>query len=394
MPENTDYIELSALQSLIKGRVGDIRTWVRVEIDSHSESGGHHYFGLIEKNGKGVELAKARGIIWRSNSFIINRFQATTGKKLTAGLSVVVLISVNYDARFGLSLIIHEIDFSYSIGQRELEKKETIRKLTENGLMDRQKSVLGLPFLPTGIAVISSSEAAGFGDFVKHISTNQYGYQYDFKLFHSFMQGDNAPASIVSNLGSIAAEGGFDVVLILRGGGAESDLFCFDDYQMCKAIAECPVPVLTAIGHERDFHIADMVAWEHFKTPTALADFLIEWVHDVEDQWMQTLEEIRRALMERLVQAAALETNRCVDNIRFALNANLNELDHKVTMLEASIKSSDPRSILEQGYVLATDKSGNVLKKASSKKTGDDFCLRFSDGRWDCLIQNVKNSSK
>lgn len=392
MGDSGDYIELSALQNLIKGRVGDIRTWVKVEIDSHSESGGHHYFGLMEKSESGAELAKARGIIWRSNALIINQFQAATSQRLTPGLSVVVLVSVNYDARFGLSLIIHDIDTNFSIGLREKEKKETIRRLTVSGLMDRQKTTLGLPFLPSSIAVISSSEAAGYGDFVKHLSTNQYGYTFDITLFHSFMQGDNAPESIVSSIGTICRADRYDVVLVLRGGGAESDLFCYDDYSMCEAIASCPVPVLTAIGHERDYHIADMVAWEHFKTPTALADFLIEWVHEVELGWMDTLAGIQQSLMDRLVHPAEMETGRCVDNIRFALNANLNELDHKLTLLEASIKSSDPRNILRQGYVLATDSDGNVLKNVSSKQVGDDFRLHFSDGSWRCVINEIKTT--
>lgn len=392
MPGNIEYIELSELQNFIKGRVCDIQAWVKVEIDSHSESGGHHYFGLIEKSKKGVELARARGIVWRSNALVISQFQAATGKKLAAGMSVVVLVSVNYDARFGLSLIIHEIDASYSIGQRELEKKETIRLLTENGLMDLQKSSLGLPFLPSRIAVISSAEAAGYGDFMKHLGTNQYGYVFNTVLFNSFMQGDNASPSIVSSISSICDEGGYDVILILRGGGAESDLFCFDDRSMCEAIASCPVPVLTAIGHERDFHVADMVAWEHFKTPTALADFLIDWVHGAEQVWMDAVAGIKDALMERLVHSAEMETERCVSNIRFAFNANLNELDHKVTLLEASIKSSDPRNILKQGYVLATDSAGNVLKNASSKQAGDEFRLRFKDGQWHCTVNDVKTN--
>lgn len=390
MAGNPEYLELSALQSLIKRRVSDIEAWVRVEIDSHSTSGGHHYFGLLQKSPDGVELAKARGIIWRSNSLIIQQFESATGQRLQAGLSVVMYVAVNYDARFGLSLIIREIDAGYSIGQRELQKQESIRKLTESGLMELQKTTLGLPFLPSRIAVISSAEAAGYGDFNKHLSTNPYGYLYDLTLFQSFMQGDNAPSSIISNIMEIQRSGAYDVVLILRGGGAESDLFCFDDYELARTIAECPVPVLTAIGHERDFHIADMVAWEHFKTPTALADFLIEWVHEVELSWMETVENIRQALVERLVYSSEMEIKRSVDNIRFALNANINELDHKVALLEAGIKSSDPRNVLKQGYVLASDRKGNLLKSAKSGNAGDDFFLRFNDGLWNCAINDVK----
>lgn len=388
--DRTDIIGLSALQDLIKARVSGMEMWVKVEIDSHNESGGHHYFGLIEKSVKGAELARARGIIWRNNTSIISRFQSATGKRLDAGISVVVLVNVNYDARFGLSLIIRDIDESYSIGLRELEKQETIRKLTEAGLMNLQKETLGLPFLPSRIAVISSSEAAGYGDFVKHLSTNPYGFRYDLTLFNSFMQGDYAPASIISAIDTVTADGSFDVVLILRGGGAESDLFCYDDLALCEAIASCPLPVLTAIGHERDFHIADMVAWEHFKTPTALADFLIDWVHEAEQVWMDAVAGIKEALMERLVHSAEMETERCVSNIRFALNAGINELDHRLALIEAGIKAGDPRSILEQGYVLATDEKGNVLKNAASGNIGDEFRLRFKDGQWFCTVNDVK----
>lgn len=390
MTGNPEYLELSALQNLIKRRVSDIETWVRVEIDSHSTSGGHHYFGLLQKSPDGTELARARGIIWRSNSSAIQHFEAATGQKLAAGLSVVMYVSVNYDARFGLSLIIQEIDASYSIGQRELQKKKTILKLTEEGLMDLQKTTLGLPFLPSRIAVISSSEAAGYGDFTKHLDTNPYGYRYHLTLFHSFIQGDNAPSSIISAINEIVGSRIYDVILILRGGGAESDLFCFDDYDLSRNIAQSPVPVLTAIGHERDCHIADMVAWEYFKTPTALADFLIGWVHDVELSWLETVENIRQALTERLVYSAEMEIKRSVDNIRFALNASLNERDHRIALLEAGIKSSDPRNVLRQGYVLASDREGHLLKTAASRSKGDEFCLRFSDGLWDCSINEVK----
>ena len=394
MAEDKSFLELSDLQSLIKSRVGGIEAWVRVEIDSHSSSGGHHYFGLIEKNVMGAELARARGIVWKSNIAAIADFESATGQKLTAGLSVLMHVAVNYDARFGLSLIILEIDAGFSIGQREREKQESIRKLTEAGLMDLQKSSLGLPFLPSRIAVISSAEAAGYGDFTKHLDTNPYGYRFDITLFHSFMQGDNAPGSIRSAIDDICRDGGYDLVLILRGGGAESDLFCYDDYSLAKAVAECPVPVLTAIGHERDFHIADMVAWEHFKTPTALADFLIEWVHEVEESWMMTLENIRQGLIERLVYTTEAEIKRSVGNIHFALDANLNELDHRLALLEAGIKSADPRNILSQGYVLASDKKGNLLKTAAGGNIGDEFVLRFKDGLWDCDIKEVKITNK
>lgn len=384
-----NFMELSALQRNIKGRIGDLECWVRVEVDSHSQSGGHHYFGFIEKSADGTELARARGIIWRYNAGILSEFRSLTGKTLEAGMSVVVLVTVNYDARFGLSLVITDIDANYSLGQRELEKKETIRKLTESGMMDNQKN-LALPFLPSKVAVISSADAAGFGDFLKHTETNRFGYRFDFTLFHSLMQGDGAPSSIVSRITEIEETGIYDLILIMRGGGAESDLFCYDDYLLCKAVAACEIPVLTAVGHERDFHIIDMVAMEHFKTPTALADFMVDWVRGIEEEYvLAPLDAISGSVMTRLVSADA-ELAGILSTIVFAVKSRLDACDHRVSLSEACIKASDPRALLNLGYVLAVGADGTLLKNAVSGNVGDEFSLRFRDGRWICSIKDIK----
>ena len=472
------YIELADLQNIIRDRIGYVDQWVRVEVDSRSEVRGHHYFGLLQKSSSGEELARARAIIWKSNAGILEEFFRRTGQHVEAGISIVVRVVVQYTARYGLALIIQEIDAGFTIGLRERQKKETLARLTAEGLLDRQKS-LQLPFLPSRIAVISSRDAAGYGDFMKHLSGNQYGYVFDCTLFQSLMQGDRCPSSICSGIDAALSGGMFDLILILRGGGAESDLFCYDDYEMCKAIAESPVPVLTAVGHERDYHLADMVAHSHFKTPTALADFLIEWYEGVESQVTDYLRNISDAASERIASEERMladlshsvryalsgrvndtdirlrsvfsslrgsfalrlgnvssslervlqeichslgrsidgsdrilagivahiisdannsvalrdrEVDRCRANICFAMNAVLNGLDNRIALAEASIKSSDPRSILRQGYVLAVDRDGTVLKNVHSKSAGDDFSLRFTDGLWHCLIDEIKES--
>ena len=219
--ETREYIELSDLQDIVRDRIGILDMWVRVEIASHSEVRGHHYLDLIQKSSSGDELARARGIIWKSNAAIISRFGSLTGRALVPGLSVVVRIVVQYSARYGLSLVIQDIDAGYSIGQRELQKQETIRLLAESGLIDRQKS-LALPFLPSRVAVISSDSAAGYGDFVKHLDGNRYGFRFSLTLFQSLMQGDSCPDSICSSIDAVCRSGEFDLILILRGGGAES----------------------------------------------------------------------------------------------------------------------------------------------------------------------------
>lgn len=407
------YMELSDLQGLIKMRIGYLEAWVRVEIESHNVVRGHHYLNVIEKTRTGGIAAKAGARIWSSNAGIIAEFQRVTGKGLEPGMSVVVRVQVDYHPQFGLGLTILEIDPGYSIGLRELERQETIRKLAEAGLMETQKA-LELPFWPSSIAVISSGDAAGYGDFKKHLDGNQYGFKLNFTLFQSLVQGENAPSSIIGCLDEIRQAGGYDAVVILRGGGSNSDLFCFDDYGLCKAIAGFPLPVFTAIGHERDYHVADMVANSFFKTPTALADYFVDWTLDVEGRMEEALESLCKSLRERLfaeesriegtlgnikyhlsdrVNALEKETGRTVSNIHFAISATLQRLDTAVALLDTGIKASDPRGILRQGYVLAVDKDGTVLKNVRSKSVGDGFSLRFADGRWDCTINGIKENS-
>ena len=407
--DNTGYIELYDLQREISERVGQLACWVRVEILSMKEAGGHCYLTLIQKDASGQVAARAEGRIWRSSSGILNRFRMQTGESLRAGITVVVRASVTYHPVFGMALVIGDIDPAYTIGNRELEKKKTIERLTREELIDRQKSV-PLPFLPECLAVISSADAAGYGDFVKHLEGNRYGFVFSTKLYPALMQGDRSPASIISALEMIELEGECDAVLVLRGGGGEDDLSCFDDYSLCRALASSRLPVLTAIGHERDYHVADMVACRHFKTPTALADFVVEWYEGAEEQVNEVLSSIQDALMERIREAemnvadcmaaianAAMsvirrgddEVHRCLTNIRFAIVTAAKDLESQVALLEARIQAADPRGILRQGYVLAVDGNGHVMREAASGKAGENFSLRFSDGRWKCLINEV-----
>lgn len=379
------YIDLATLQDVIKEQIGEIEAWVKVEIDSVSSSGGHYYLGLVQKSAKGTELAKARAIIWRSHADLVAYFKEATGKPLQAGMELLMFVSVNYDSRFGMSLIVKDIDADFTVGQREQQRLAAIKKLQDEGLIDRQKG-LEMPLLPGRIAVISSSGAAGYGDFVNQLGGNAYGFTFDLTLFDSVMQGDSSPASVCESLAAICEEeGSYDLVVIMRGGGAQSDMFCFDDYNMCREIALCPIPVITAIGHDRDFHIADMVAAEYLKTPTALAAYLVDWVAGVEMQWQDSVDRIRFALSSR-IGALEQETERCISNIRFALNASMDRMDNSLALLENRISQADPRSILSQGYVLACDSEGNILKNAAAASEGDSFTLRFKDGRWECEI--------
>ncbi len=371
--ERGQVLSLSELQGEIKSRIGLIQLWVSGEIESHRVSGGHHYLNLIEKRRDGQVIAKVSARIWRSNERAVKEFTAATGLSLEAGLSITVNAFVDYHPLYGLTLVISEIDTSCAVGERELERQRTLERLIKEELVDRQKE-LALPYLPFDLAVISSEGAAGYGDFCRHLAANPYGFAFTYTLFPALMQGDGAPGSIVSALEQVRESGKYSLAVILRGGGADSDLYCYDDYALCSAIARCPVPVLTAVGHERDYHLADMVSHEHFKTPTAVAGFLIDWVADVEEEML-----------------------RCADNIKYALASGIARMESEVDLLFASISSSNPLNILSQGYVLAADGSGKVLKSAAAGKAGDRFSLRFKDGRWDCVIDEacvMKDKSK
>lgn len=381
-----EFIELIDLQSAVKSRIGHLEQWVRVEIESHSVSRGHHYLGLIQKAPDGDIIAKARGTIWYSRADIIEMFREETGQSLSAGLSVVVLAQVEYHPVYGISLNITDIDTDFSIGLREQEKRKNIERLEKDGHMEMQKE-LALSYLPGKIAIISSETAAGYGDFVNHLAGNEKGFRFDCTLFNSLMQGEKAAESMIESLYSICEEGLYDVILIFRGGGADSDLFCFDDYQLAKTIAECPIPVLTAIGHERDYHIADMVAHEHFKTPTALADFIIAWMEGVEEDLEDSLYGIQRALEEK-IRLMEKDAQRCITGIRFALSAIIGNMENKLALAQANINAADPRRILNQGYVLAVDSKGGIIKNAGSKEIGESFFLRFKDGSWNCQIKD------
>lgn len=251
--------------------------WVRAEISSLKlHSSGHCYVELSQSGTSGV-IAKIRGTVWRSKWMTLEPyFRSVTGATLGVGMAVLVRAKVRYSELYGLSLDIDAIDPNYTLGEKEAKRQATIERLTKEGLVEAQKRLAISP-LPYRLAVVTASGAAGYRDFRNHLGDNGYGFVFEPVLIEATMQGENAPASIVSALAEVDASWTrFDAVLILRGGGSELDLACFDDYDIAVAIARCRVPVITAIGHDQDFHVADMVAFEYVKTPTALADYFID----------------------------------------------------------------------------------------------------------------------
>lgn len=389
------HIDLFGLQSRLKQGIDSLfpnRVWVKAEVSAvKARSGGHCYLELSQSDSNGL-VAKASAIIWSSKYRIIAPyFQSVTGSPIQEGMVILVEVQVNYSELYGLSLIINDIDPEFSLGVKELERQRTIERLQKEGLMDLQKG-LQLPLLPYKIAVVSAEDAAGYRDFVRHIAENPYGFTYDLTLFPALMQGAECPRSIIAALDSVLEDGGqWDAVLVLRGGGSRLDLACFDDYDLAAVIAQYPLPVLTAIGHDQDFHVCDMVAHEYVKTPTALADFLIS-IYEQEYERLSSLQNrMRLAFSNKLYQAESL-LNMLQARMKGAFLMKIANMEAALSVLEARMIAADPRKILERGYALAVDKDGVVVKGVSGKAAGDKVSVMFADGVLECTVDHVKVS--
>ena len=386
-----DWLELSELLTRIKEDVADAfpdRYWVKAEISSWSpRANGHCYLNLSESE-RGKQVADIRAMIWKWNYPQLKAFfESETGQPLQAGITVLVRVQVHFDPVFGMSLFIDDIDPAFSVGEQALARKKAIERLTAEGYLDMQRELV-LPRLPYRLAVITSKTAAGYGDFRKHLLENEAGYAFQVDLYEALVQGDSAPASMISALQE-AQERPYDAVLILRGGGGVADLSCFDDYDLAVAIATCPVPVVTAIGHERDYHIADMVANRFVKTPTALADLFLD-AYAAEDALLDGYESrIRRAVSDRL-GGMLRKVDAAVHRLQFAAVTRVNRELAALDLKEAVIQASDPRKILSLGYALVTGKDGKVLKSAAPVGTGDRIGVRFSDGALSATVNDVR----
>jgi exodeoxyribonuclease VII large subunit len=318
-------------------------------------------------------------------------FESQTGRALAPGLSVLVRVQVNYSALYGLSLIVFDIDPSFTVGELELARQRTIARLQEEGMFG-MNAALPLPTLPRRLAVISSATAAGYRDFQRHLAENEYGFQFRATLFPAVMQGADAPASIIEALDAVAAEQGeadaFDAVLILRGGGGAMDLVCFDDYDLAVNVAQFPLPVLTAIGHDHDFHVVDMVAHTHVKTPTALADWLIE-------RFAAELWQVDN-LMQRLhlaVRAKATRQQGVFDTLALRIAHTVHtrhaEALRRVDALALRLDAVDPQRALERGFLVAL-KDGRRADRAAAFVPGDRLTLLFRDGSVEAEVKQIR----
>lgn len=361
----------------LKGLLGIVRrgvenavpfpVWVFAEIaDIKQRASGHCYLELVENSDSGAE-ARAQAVIWsQAYRMIAPYFHSETGRSLEPGMKILVKVQVSYSELYSLNLSIVDIEPSYSVGEAELEKRRTIRRLEEEGISDMNKS-LSLPLLPRRFAIVSSETSAGYADFMKHLHGNRYGFRFVTELFPAVMQGKEAPRSIVAAMDAVAGrEGDFDALVLIRGGGSNSALSCFDDYDLAANIAQFPLPVLSGVGHDKDVHVCDLVSAYSVKTPTALSDMIID-IFVSEDMKLESYS----AAMKQAVR------------MKFV------SLSSRLDLLEQRLRASDPKNVLKRGYVLLLDGQGRRFSSVAGREEGDRIEVLLADGSLHCRVEAV-----
>ena len=315
--------------------------WVTAELSDFRRSGGHCYMELMEKiEPTGAVAARMRGIIWANQApRICSKFATVTGQQIAAGLKVMVRGTVNYHASYGISFVITDIEPSFTVGDVERRRREILRRLQAEGILELNRS-LEWPVPALRVAVISAPGAAGYGDFIHQLYNNSSRLRFVTRLFPAVVQGERTVPSVIEALERIAAddEGCWDCVVIIRGGGATSDLISFDDYHLAANIAQFPLPVIVGIGHERDVTVLDFVANMRVKTPTAAAEWLVGRAEQLLDHLRTLSSEMLHAVTERvsgsLAQLAYIEGQLPIAPVAAVERAS-NRLSRSVMALEA-----------------------------------------------------------
>lgn len=398
--------------------------WVQAELsDVRSNYSGHCYLEFVQKDSKSNALvAKARGIIWNNvYSRLKPFFERETGQLFVSGIKVLVKVTVDFHELYGYSLTVVDIDPTYTLGDMARRRKEIISRLESEGILTLNKE-LELPVLVQRIAVISSATAAGYGDFCNQLEHNPYGFVFYPHLFQAVMQGDKVELSIVAALEKIyQTQEKWDVVVIIRGGGATSDLSGFDTYNLAAHCAQFPLPVLTGIGHERDDTVLDVVSHTRVKTPTAAAEFLINHLRGTAEALdgyasfiNQTIPDILQREKERLERCVSRipsqveirlqrevfrqerlfkrmelawqsrlmrEEHRLDLSLRIAgaLQTRLQREKHRLELFEQRVNAASPDVLLKRGYSITLN-NGKAVTDASLLKDGDEIVTRLAKG--------------
>ena len=411
--ESLSLLELNrCIRQELKDAMPDFY-WVVAEINElHVNSAGHCFMELIEKAPQGEQItAKARATVWAYHFRMLSPyFETMTRQRLAAGLKVMLQVSVEFHELYGMSLQVTDINPAFTVGDLAMQRQAVIQQLVDDGVFDMNRE-LELPPVPQRIAVISSETAAGYGDFVQQLHHNPHGYAFYHRLFPAVMQGNEAETSIIGALEEIfEMEDEFDAVVLIRGGGSQSDLNCFNSYRLAGCIAQFPLPVITGIGHDRDETVADLVACLPLKTPTAVAEFLIhqamsfdkllhELMQHLADaaefavsqpanilqhlsQRLQTIIHSHVRVQDREIHVLQVRLTNAVQTFLLQKKNRIDRLDDKLHLL-------DPVNLLRRGYSI-TLAGGKVVRSARMLKKGQQIETILHDGKVESLITNHK----
>lgn len=410
---NTErHITLFELNRLVREAIEDalpMEYWVEAELSECRESRGHCYMELIQKDEQtATPIAKASAKCWANKWLTIRPyFERTTGQQLHAGMKVLLQVYPQFHEAYGFSWIVTDIDPTYTLGDMARKRQEIIQKLKAEGVFDLQKE-LQLPVFCQRIAVISSQTAAGYGDFCNQLADNPYGFKFETQLFPAIMQGEGVEQSIISALEQIY-DMPFDCVVIIRGGGATSDMSGFDTLALAENVANFPTPIITGIGHERDESILDMISHTRVKTPTAAAALLIDHLKDV----LETIEGAQSMITHYVQQKLSIANSqlsiiseaipRLFSIVKTRQEAKIDALytrlpmlierrftseSHRLQLMDEKLKALDPTLLLARGYSI-TMHNGRAVKDASQLPPGAEIETRLAKGTIHSVIKSV-----
>ena len=386
--------------------------WVQAELsDVRTNSTGHCYLEFIQKDPRSNNLiAKARGTIWANVYRLLKPyFEESTGQAFVSGIRVLVQVTVSFHELYGYSLTVQDIDPTYTLGDMARRRREILKQLEEEGVLTLNKE-LEMPVLPQRIAVVSSPTAAGYGDFCHQLKNNSRGFFFHTELFPALMQGDRVEESVLSALDAILnRQEDFDAVVIIRGGGATSDLSGFDTYLLAAACAQFPLPIITGIGHERDDTVLDSVAHTRVKTPTAAAEYLINCMDLAADELEVLISQLHESVRSRLTEEhrklisyrnripsavvrrvsdakLALLTTR--KDISLAVQTLLSRQRHRLELLQQRLADASPEKMLARGYSI-TLKDGKVVKNGDVLQLNDEIITRLYQGEIVSIVTDL-----
>ena len=410
-----EHYTLRQLNLMVRDAIEDAlpdEYWVEAELSECRENSGHCYMELIEKDERSnTPVARASAKCWRQTWMMVKPyFERTTGQPLRAGMKVLLRVYAQFHETYGFSWIVSDIDPTYTLGDMARKRQEIIRQLKEEGVFDLQRE-LRIPTFAQRIAVISAQNAAGYGDFCRQLEDNDYGFRFDVQLFPAIMQGEQVEQSVISALNQIYnlhSPLNFDVVVIIRGGGATADLSGFDTLALAENVAQFPIPIITGIGHNRDESILDMVANTRVKTPTAAAALLIdnllrvlERLDDASQRISYTVnqrisnQKTKIATMTTLIPTLALRVvgdqrhriELLENRLPVAIERRLTNQKHLLESLSIKLQGFDPQLLLSRVYSI-TLHNGRAVRDPQQLKPGDEIETHVEKGTIRSVVKN------